>query len=146
MKKYLPKSEAVQKLLDKFYWFRKRVVTLITFASIRLFGSEVKWGDMWNEKFISSQHTDRDLSKAGDLPLLLAEAKESLKNADSRRAGIADKCKTLLLASNASQRIISQDPIWSTMDACPIFPISGDPPERRHSFGGILRSADRNDN
>jgi len=90
----------IQKLLDEFYWLRKRVVTAIIFLSLRFFGSEVTWDQIWIEKFVSSKHTNRDLSRAGDLSSILEEAKRSFQNAEARRDGITDKCKTLLTLSS----------------------------------------------
>jgi len=90
----------IQKILDKFYWLRKYFVTAITYLSIRLFGIEATWQQVWQESFDSFKHTNLDLSRAGDLSLIHAEAKECLKNSEARLAAITDKCKNLITLSS----------------------------------------------
>jgi hypothetical protein len=93
-------NSSLPKWLDRFYWLRKRIVTAIVFLSLRFFGSEITWDHIWNENFVSSNHTNRNLDNAGDLTLILEEAKKSLQNAEARREGVTDKCKTLLTLSS----------------------------------------------
>lgn len=93
-------KQRIQKMLDWFYWLRKWTVTAITYISVRFFGSESSWDELWNEKFNTFKHTNRDLSRAEDVSLILAEVKEGVKNSESRLAAITDKCKTLLTLSS----------------------------------------------
>src|SRR6266571_3791139 len=86
----------MQKVLDEFYWLRKRIVTAVAYLSLRLYGSETTWRDLWNGTFPSRKHQDLDLSQVGDIELVLAEAKQGLRNAEARQASVTDKCKTLL--------------------------------------------------
>jgi len=89
-----------RKALDGFYRLRKVMTTAIAYASLYIFGSEVTWSDLWNEKFVSSTKTSRDLNGAKDLDLLLSEAKSYFATAETRRTAITDKCKTLLTLSS----------------------------------------------
>jgi hypothetical protein len=87
---------SLQKLFDGFFHFRKWLITLVAYVSLRLYGSEPSWDDLWNEKFKSFKHTNLNLNNAGDLDLMLVEVRERLKNAEARSAAVTDKCKTLL--------------------------------------------------
>ncbi len=86
----------MRRVLDGFYWFRKGLVTVLAFLSVRLYGSEASWSELWNERFTTFKHVNLDLGKVGDVDLVLLEARQRLAGADARQAGLADKCKTLL--------------------------------------------------
>jgi hypothetical protein len=93
-------SRSLQQILDGFFWMRKYLVTAITYLSLRLFGSEITWSQLLNGIFDSKKHTDRNLDQAGDLSLILAEAKTCLKCSEGRLLAITDKCKNLLALSS----------------------------------------------
>jgi hypothetical protein len=90
----------LQQILDAFYWLRKHFVTAITYFSFRLYGSEINWSQLRDGKFDSTKHNDRNLDQAGDLSLLLSEAKDGLKDSEARLAVVTDKCKNLLTVSS----------------------------------------------
>lgn len=87
-------------ILDIFWQCRKIAVTTLAYISLWLYGSEARWRDLWSQTFPPAEPIERDLNKAKDLDLLLTAAKEALQAAESRRAGITDKCKTLLTISS----------------------------------------------
>ena len=93
-------NRRLQQILDRFYWLRKYLVTTITYLSLRSFGSEVIWSQVWNEDFETFKHADRNLNRAGDLSLVLIEVKDCLRNSESRLAAITDKCKNLITLSS----------------------------------------------
>lgn len=93
-------NRRLQQILDGFYYLRKYIVTGITYFSLRLFGSEITWSQMWNKKFDSLTHANLDLGRASDLTLILTEAKEGLNIAETRLLTITDKCKNLLTLSS----------------------------------------------
>lgn len=107
MRKYLPKEWSRRKALDAFYHLRKYLTAAITYGAFYIFGSEVAWAQVWNEKFDSRKHTDLVLTQNSNLNLLLQEAKESLKTAEGRHASISDKCKTLLALSSTILAFVS---------------------------------------
>jgi hypothetical protein len=90
----------LQQILDGFFWMRKYLVTAITYLSLRLFGSEITWSQLLNGNFDSKKHTDLNLDQAGDLSLILVEAKTCLKSSEARLLAITDKCKNLLALSS----------------------------------------------
>jgi hypothetical protein len=93
-------SWRVQNILDGFHWSRKCLVTAIAYFSLRLYATEVTWSEVSNGLYDSSKHTDRDLTRVGDLSLILTEAKDSLKESEGRLVAITDKCKNLLTLSS----------------------------------------------
>lgn len=107
VRKCLPKEWSSRRALDAFYGFLKYVTTAITYGAFYIFGSEVTWVQMWNEKFDSRKHTDLVLAQDSNLDLLLQEAKESQKTAEARHASISDKCKTLLTLSSMILAFVS---------------------------------------
>lgn len=90
----------LQRLLDKFWLLRKAIVTTIAFLSLRVYSIEIGWAELWKGKYSSSQHTNRNFDKVGDLDLLLNESKEVFKAAEARRVTVTDKCKTILTLSS----------------------------------------------
>jgi hypothetical protein len=109
----------MQRVLDAFYWFRKGLVTAIAYLSVRLYGSEASWDELWNERFTTFTHVNLDLNKVGDIDLVLAEARQRLASADSRQAGLADKCKTLLTLASLLVALVGAlllkealEPLW----------------------------------
>jgi hypothetical protein len=90
----------MRKLLDAFWGIRKAIVTTLAYISLWLYGSEARWKDLWNQSFPPAEPTQRDLTKAKDLDLLLSAAKDTLKAAEDRNSAITDKCKTLLTVSS----------------------------------------------
>lgn len=96
-----------RKVIDGFYWGRKYIVTAIIYAAFLMFGTEITWKELFDEKFGEFKHTNRTFTDTSDLELLLQEAKDSLKTAEARRDGIWDKCKTLLGLSSLLLTIIS---------------------------------------
>jgi hypothetical protein len=112
-------SRYLQHILDGFYWLRKYFVTSITYLSLRLFGSEIKWSQLLSGIFVSTKHADRNLDNAGDLSLILTEAKNCLKNSEARLLAITDKCKNLLALSSILLTLVTvlltkspTDSIW----------------------------------
>lgn len=91
----------VQLGLDWFHDFRKWLVTCITFLSFRLFGFEVRWKQIYEEKYNRTDNIrDLDVPQDENLKGVLDEVRIMLKDAEARRAAITDKCKTLLTLSS----------------------------------------------
>ncbi len=86
----------LQKVLDWFHGFRKWAVTWIAYLSVRLYGSEPTWQDLFLGRFRSHAHKDFNLNQVGNIDAVLEEAKQGLRNAEARLATCTDKCKTLL--------------------------------------------------
>jgi hypothetical protein len=94
-------KERTQKALDWLHFFRKKVVTSITYLSFRLYATEVTWDEVNGEMFKDAlKYEALTLSSSDNLDVLLVEARNSLKDAEARRSGITDKCKTLLTLSS----------------------------------------------
>ncbi len=90
----------MQNLLDKFWKFRKTLMSCLAYMYMKLYGLELSFRDVWEETYSLKSHSDRNLDQANDLDGLFAVAKDCLKSATDRRVGIADKCKTLLTLSS----------------------------------------------
>lgn len=93
-------QRALQRGLDNFHYARKHFITVLAYCSMRLYGFEITYSDVWAGTYGESGHNDRQLENAGDVDLLLDVAKEGFKTAVSRRVAIGEKCKTLLTLSS----------------------------------------------
>lgn len=96
----------IQKWLDGFYYFRRRLVARLAFWSIRLFGIEVSITDTLDGRYSLRRFENLNLDSAQSLESLLEIAKECHESAEKRRAHVADKCKTLLTLSSLSVALI----------------------------------------
>ncbi len=85
----------VQKVLDKFYYARKRSLTFLVYTTLRIFGPEVRFCDVQEGTFRNRKHEPLNLENANDIDTLLNMSSGILANADKRRASVTDKCKTL---------------------------------------------------
>jgi hypothetical protein len=91
----------VQKALDAFHKFRKKLVTTITWVSFRVYATEVSWGEVYRERFKgSTKFRAPTLLTDENLDILLEEARNGLEAAEARRSGITDKFKILLTLSS----------------------------------------------
>jgi len=90
-----------QRFLDGFHDWRKKLVTGITFLSFRLFALEVTWKQIYEEKYESKDAiTSLEIPDSANIASVFTEVKSLLKDAEARRAGVTDKCKTLLTLSS----------------------------------------------
>jgi|GEM_PF-2023852 len=88
--------KVLQQVLDFCYYARQHIVTAVVFLNLRVFGTEVTYSDLLAGRFESRTHSPIGLDDVKEIDTLLNLSKESLVNAEKRRQGITDKCKTLL--------------------------------------------------
>lgn len=95
------KLTVVQKCLDGFHGARSWLANGLAYVSLRLYGFEdISLSEVCQGAFRGSEHKDRSLEHVEDPDLIVSESKECLRNAQSRRAAITDKCKTLFTLSS----------------------------------------------
>ncbi len=90
----------MQRCLDSFHLCRKRAVAILAYLSMRLFGLEVKFSDVYRGHYSHREHRNRDLGEAQDVDGLLRIAKECFSTAQERQKIVGEKCKTLLTVSS----------------------------------------------
>lgn len=85
----------MQRILDRFYYARKYVTAFLTFLSIRLYGSEVSFLSVLDQKLPS--RCKRILLEGAEAPDVVFDlARERYKGALDRRNIVSEKLKALL--------------------------------------------------
>lgn len=85
----------MQRILDAFNYARKYASAFLAFVSIRLYGSEVSFRNVLDQRLPSTQ-TEIDMGSACDADTVLDLAKERHEGALNRRLVVSEKLKTLL--------------------------------------------------
>ncbi len=86
----------LQAILDHCFYARRHVVTFLAYLTLRIYGKEIEYGDVMAGTFASRKPSPLSLEDAKDIDTLLEMSRGSVANAEKRRSGITDKCKTLL--------------------------------------------------
>src|SRR5438552_2998937 len=86
----------LRRVSDTFVSIRKLIVTLITYATLRIYGSEITWENLRDQKLPSPSGSPPKLTNAVAPALLLSAAKDALAASEKRRDTVVEKSKTLL--------------------------------------------------
>jgi hypothetical protein len=89
-------TATLQSVLDRFYYTRQHIVTVLAYLTLRTYGKEIAYGDVKVGTFASRKPSPLSLEDVKDIDTLLELSKESVASAEKRRGVVTEKCKTLL--------------------------------------------------
>ena len=96
----------LRQMSDAFVALRQVVVTVITYLTLRAYGSDITWENLRDQKLPSPTGPPPQLTNAVSPGLLLSAAKDVLAASEKRRDIVVEKSKTLLTIASLLAGIV----------------------------------------